>query len=146
VFRNSGIKSASDKSLFIVADNENDIAEKVPILSSIKDEVNTRFNIDVLTKDALVLDVEVENYGTFAMITAKSLFYMQYNKASENFDFQKWDWEEIKEIDWERKSGGCIWINNCKLTFLVDYRKPFVDAMKKILRQIKPIADCPIEP
>ena len=88
----------------------------------------------------------MEEDKSFVMITAKGLFYLQFCGSGNEFDIKKWDWEDIKEIDWERKKGGCIWINKEKLSFLVNYRKPFVDTMKKILGQIKPITDMPLEP
>jgi hypothetical protein len=116
------------------------------IIGSIISAVNKEFKIEVFNHDVLVLDVE--GYRAFVMITAKSLFYLQIkiSKNGKDLDIKKWDWEDIKEIDWERTTGGYIWINKDKLSFLVNYRKPFVDTMKKILGQIKPIADYPIEP
>jgi len=44
-----------------------------------------------------------------------------------------WKLGELNSVDWERKTGGAITIGGVCYHFLVDCRKPFVEAIKKIV-------------
>ncbi|MBQ6008433.1 MAG: sel1 repeat family protein [Kiritimatiellae bacterium] len=139
--------------LFLVAEGGRDLFEKVPLLLGnfpIIDLINEQLKIRVLRKDALALDFEMNDNGiTVVLITAKGLFYIHIVSDKESdLDLKAWNWEEIKSIDWERTKGGgffdwgrkksgAIFINEFKLHFLENDRETFVEAMRKILDQIK---------
>ncbi len=145
--------------LLLVADGEANIFKKAPpllqsfdITGIINERFKEQFKIVVTDQDVLALEFEIEDKRvTIVVITAKSLFYIWFefdgNKLS-NADIKGWNWEEIKSVDWVptkgggifdwgRKKSGSIFINEFKLHFLENDMEAFVNAMRKILDQIK---------
>lgn len=88
----------------------------------------------VLDQDVDAADVAmwVDEPNAQLILTADEIYYI------DNGNPLQWNLSELKTVDWERISGGDVFIGNTRCHILVDCRKPFVEAMKKILRNCQP--------
>ena len=84
----------------------------------------------VLDQDVDPADVAmwVDEPNAQLILTADEIYYI------ENGNPFQWNLSELKTVDWERISGGDVFIGNARCHLLVECRKPFVEAMKKILK------------
>ena len=132
-FKNSDIKFgyrlfSLDTDYFYLATQSNPSHEK---RDKAVEMINDKCNGYVFEKDILFWnEPQKPNFST-VIITAESLFYLQKK------EIKQWRFEDINEIDWERKTDGCILINGTPCKIVTNYRKPFVDAMKIILDKIR---------
>ena len=95
------------------------------------EEVNEKLNGHVRPQDILFWNNPPAIRRSTILITSKALFYLQDGTV------KRWAFEDISKIDWERKTNGSILINGTPCKVVVDFRKPFVDAMRKILERVR---------
>ena len=105
------------------------IGGRVVILAGIIADAASLIKI-VLDQDVDPADVAmwVDEPNAQLILTADEIYYM------ENGNPFQWNLSELKTVDWERISGGDVFIGNARCHILVECRKPFVEAMKKILK------------
>ena len=125
--RSSGIPLGED---FCLA-NRNTANESHPKRDQAVADVNDKLPVWLLAKDVLFWNNPPRASRSTVLITAKSLFYL------EDDEVLCWDWKDIQQLDWVRSTNGNLIINGKECRFLVDYRKPFVDAMTKVLERIR---------
>ena len=85
---------------------------------------------NVLNQDIDAADVAmwVDEPNAQLILTADEIYYIA------NGNPLQWNLSELKTVDWERSTGGDVFIGNARCHILVECRKPFVEAMKKILK------------
>ena len=91
----------------------------------------------VLDQDVDPADVAmwVDEPNAQLILTADKIYYI------ENGNPFQWNLSELKTVDWERSTGGDVFIGNARCHILVECRKPFVEAMKKILINCRPVIE-----
>lgn len=90
--------------------------------------IKDRFGQEVASEDVAMW---VDNSNGKLILTADELYY--YNDG----EILKWNLSELRTVDWERKKDGYVQIGSSQCYILLSCRKPFVEAMKKILLYIK---------
>jgi hypothetical protein len=87
--------------------------------------MNEYYDLDqaMLVEDIVVGIIESDRKGV--LITETDFYFIESDKG-----LIKIPLKDIKYVDWERKYGGNIFINDYALNFLADYRKPFVDLFR----------------
>ena len=90
--------------------------------------MNEYYDLDqaMLVEDIVVGIIESDRKGV--LITETDFYFIESGKK-----WVKIPLKDIKSVDWERRTNGNIFINDNALSFLVDYRKPFVDLFRMAL-------------
>lgn len=95
------------------------------------DLINRQHNIDVPLSDVAMYYEE----GTVKLLLTSDRLYLL------NKDSIVLYWElmqmEVSSIEWERTTNGDIFIGGQRYHFLVNCRKPFVDAIRKVIVNCK---------
>ena len=92
-------------------------------------EVNGRWNTSLSSSDALVfIDESADRDGREGVVLTDNAFYYFRKRNSMWIRF-----DDIESVDWERSSGGSVFVNGVRCNFIVNKRKPFVDAFRRAL-------------
>lgn len=126
-FRRSGIELGG---AFCLA-NSHTAEEWHPKRHQAVQDVNELEDVWVYEDEVIFWNVPAGSNRSSLLVTAKDIFYLKGDKIS------RWDWEDIRQIDWEREAGGNVIINGTKCKVVVDYRKPFVDTVKRIVEHVR---------
>lgn len=123
-FGRSGIENGTD---VIVVTDERTI--KFERLRNALEEIYKRWKVRISSEDVMVfIDESANGSGDEGVIiTCETLYYFRRD------DGLGGRLDDIENVDWERTSGGCVYINGRACRFIVNNRKPFVDALRKVL-------------
>ena len=126
-FRSSGIELGEEYCLV----NRHTAEEQHPKRDQAVAAVNQLSGVFLLKDEVLFWDAPPKSDRAVLLVTAKGLFYLEGESV------WQWDWKDIREIDWERKTNGSIVINGTACMAVMDYRKNFVEAVRHVLRSIR---------
>lgn len=93
--------------------------------------VNENIPGNVWSQDVLFWDETPKTECSTILLTSEALYCLQ------DAVVKKFALEDIDTIHWERKKNGCVLVNGTPCKVVVDYRKPFVEAMTTILARIR---------
>lgn len=93
--------------------------------------VNENIPGNVWSQDVLFWDEPPKTEYSTILLTSEALYCLQDDEV------KKFVLKDIETINWERKKNGCVLVNGTPCKVVVDYRKPFVEAMTKILARIR---------
>ena len=88
-----------------------------------------RFGEEILVEDVAMW---VDEGDVKLVLTSDKLYCVAYGELA------YWKLADLKTVDWQRTTGGYVEIGEWKVYILLDYRKPFVEAMRKILLNCQP--------
>lgn len=94
------------------------------IIVGVLEQIKSCFNKDVAPDDVAMW---VDDSRVKLLLTSDELYCI------DNGEPLYWKLANLKTVDWERRRDGFVLIGNRQLYVLMDYRKPFVEAMRKIL-------------